>query len=284
LVLQHRRDETLDAPGGNILTLHTTLDEFGETAAATPGFPEHFSGVFHLAAAIPKAAGEGNVREVLETNVMGCHGFLQAISGAAERFVFASTVDVYGGNTPEVITEETQLRPQDLYAASKMMGEVMVRRWGEGCGARTAIVRIGHIYGPGEGAYRKVIPNTIRRVVGGAHPALVGSGEELRDFLYVADAADGLVRAWDAMEAGDVGPVNLVSGGSVTVLDILRIICEASGVAFRYERLEAARPGRSFRFDASRAQKELGFRPSTPLEQGIRAEVEWFRSRGHRDG
>lgn len=262
-----------------VLEMVCPLSKLARTCDETPGCPTSFDGVFHLAAATPKSRDDDNLEVVLEANILGLKDVLTFLKRKTKSFVFASTLDVYGAPSPEeILNERSALRPQSLYACSKLMGEVIAKEWGRREGVRIALIRIGHIFGPGEGKYEKLIPNTIRRVIAGKPALLYGDGRQSRDFLHVSDAARGLIDAWAALEEEDLGPLNLVNGQSVVIADVVRLICEEAGVPIRIEHQEAPAPAHSYRFDASLLREALGFKPLVSLREGLRSEIDWFRT------
>jgi len=276
IVAQHSpRSPLALPPSSNVLPLAATLSNLA--AVHDEGrLPRRYEGVFHLAAYIPKASGAEDEAAVVGSNIVGLGELLGAIAGRADRLVFASTIDVYGIPNA-VISEDTPVNPQTLYAASKIFGEVAVRRWASQTGARTAVLRVGHTYGPGEQAFRKLIPNTIRALLAGQPAVQYGEGAEKRDFLYVADAAAALFEAWRSIETRSLGTLNLVSGSSVTVADVIATLGRLVGDGAKVERRSASAMAASFEFDTERLRGALHF-PRTPLEQGLRAEIESFRS------
>jgi nucleoside-diphosphate-sugar epimerase len=184
---------------------------------------------------------------------------------------------VYGVPTAP-LSEESPLCPETLYAASKILGEVAVRRWGRRTKARTAVLRVGHIYGPGEDAYRKLIPNTIRALLAGEAAVQYGAGAEKRDFLYVTDAASAFFEMWRSMASADGETLNLVSGESVSVAEVIALLSSIVGPGAKTERRPAAGQATSFEFDSRRLREKLSF-ARTPLAEGLRSEVAWFRAR-----
>jgi nucleoside-diphosphate-sugar epimerase len=240
--------------------------------------------VVHLGSHTPKAQAEADDFEPLErTNIRGTRRLLESLPGPPSKVVFASTLDVYKPpDDGQPITEATPLGPVTLYAASKLFSEAQVRLFARSRGIGDAILRYGHIYGPGEGAYRKLIPETIKRVLADAPPTLRGSGEELRDFLYVDDAVEATVRAL-LSPAPSLGPLNIVHGESVRVVDLLDMVLAASGKNLPVIREETQRNGRSFRFDNKAMREALGAWTLVTLEDGLRRELEAFKeSRGER--
>jgi UDP-glucose 4-epimerase len=277
IVAQHSARRSLDLPAQkNLVTLPADLENIGR-ALGDERLPRQYAGVFHLAAYTPKASGNEDEDAVVASNVVGLRELLRACEGRVERFIFASTLDVYGAPAGP-LSEESPLRPQTLYAASKILGEVAVRRWGKRTNARTAVLRVGHIYGPGEDAYRKLIPNTIRALLAGDAAVQYGEGNEKRDFLYVADAATAFVELWKKMAAGDGETLNLVSGESISVAGVIALLCSIVGAGAKTERRASAGQATSFEFDSRRLRETLPF-VRTSLADGLGAEVAWFRAR-----
>ena len=103
------------------------------------------------------------------------------------------------------------LAPQSLYAASKLFCEHLAGIVTKTGGTSYAISRYGHIFGAGEAAYRKLIPEAIRRLLAGVSPLLYGDGSAERDFLYVDDVVEATLRAAVA-PVSELGPVNFVRG------------------------------------------------------------------------
>jgi nucleoside-diphosphate-sugar epimerase len=269
-VITLTRSGTPTAPGVRAIA--------GDVAAPPP--LEVVDAVIHLAAFIPKAAGQdvANVREVIRTNVVGTEALLAALPEPPRRVVFASTVDLYAAsNAP--MTESAPLAPATPYSASKLMGEAIVRA----LPAEAVILRYGHIFGPGEEAYAKLIPHTIRELLRGRPARIAGDGGALRDLLYVEDAVEATVRALDAQDAaGD--PINIVRGESYTVRNVVDTLVDITQ-SLAPTRVEPARgPARSLRFDASRMAEVLGTWPLVDLREGLRQEVSAMHGRPVRLG
>jgi UDP-glucose 4-epimerase len=277
VVAQHSPGRAFAVSDPRVVPLPTRLADLG-AALAVPSVPRLFAGVFHLAAYTPKGGAEEVDTAVIDANVTGLAATLAALEGRAERLLFASTLDVYGRPTG-TLSEASPLAPESLYAASKVLGEVLVRKWGRRQSVPTAILRVGHVYGPGEDAYQKLIPTTIRAVLAGRAPVQYGAGDERRDFLYVEDCVALLSAALDALALGDLEPLNLVSGETTTVAEVIAAIAALAGGALPVERRALTASPRSFVFDATRLRARLpAFRP-TSFADGLRAEVDWFRGR-----
>jgi len=234
--------------------------------------------VVHLGSFTPKHQSEADEFEQIEnTNIRGTHNLLESLPGQPSKVVFASTLDVYRPvDDGKPMTEDSPLGPVSLYAASKLFSETQVRLLARKRGMSEALLRFGHIYGPGEGAYRKLIPETIKKVLAGSSPTLQGNGEDLRDFLYVDDAVEATLRAL-LSPAVSLGPINIVRGESVRIVDILEIVLAACGKSLPVIREERKGSGRSFRFDNRAMFEALGAWELVDLKDGIRREIESFK-------
>jgi UDP-glucose 4-epimerase len=145
--------------------------------------------VFHLAGETPKNAAALLPAELYETNVKATAALLGSLPSTPRRFVFASTLDVYAPVGPgEELSEQSPVAPRDAYGASKVECEKLLTATAAAGGFTQVILRYGHIYGPGEQAYRKLIPEVIRRLLQGEPPVVYGDGSAERDYLYVGDA------------------------------------------------------------------------------------------------
>jgi nucleoside-diphosphate-sugar epimerase len=235
--------------------------------------------VFHLAAAMPKNREQANRwEEMLRGNVEATARLLQALVLAPRRFVFVSTIDVYRPMVPgEALTEETPVEPAAIYGAMKFCAEHLVRiearRRQFGC----TVLRLGHIYGPGEEAFEKLIPQVIRRLLQGNPPVMIGTGNVLRDFLFVQDAVEALVRSALSPAAASQ-TINIVSGRPVTLRETIETLIQVSGRSVGIE-IRADQPdGVSFRFENSRMRRLLGEWPLVPLKEGLKREFAYAAS------
>ena len=240
---------------------------------------EQIDAVFHLGAFIPKSTADANhIPEVFRDNLIGTRVLLESLPSVPECVVFASTVDVYGPlSEAGPLNEESALGPATLYGASKLFCEKLVQTHANQLGCRCAILRYGHIYGPGEEAYAKLIPQLIRRQLQGESPVLYGDGSAERDFLFVDDAVEATLRAAVSSDHR-LGPVNIVRGTSVPIRTIAEILAKCIGVSRDITYLKDKPKGYSLRFDNSLMSEVLGTWNLISLEDGLKREVEYFRS------
>ena len=153
----------------------------------------------------------------------------------------------------------------------------MTLAWAAQSGVEAAILRYGHVYGPGEGAYQKLIPHTIRTVLAGQNPVIYGDGSPERDCVYVSDVVEATVRCATS-DRVPVSPVNVVSGVSHPIMDIVQQVIEAAGSTVTVDRKPSQGSDRSFRFDNSAMHANFGTWRLTPLDEGLRTEVDHVRS------
>ena len=235
--------------------------------------------VFHLGAFTPKLSADANrIDPCIDDNIQGTRVLLQGLPGKPDKFVFSSTLDVYElTENEEVLTEDSKVSPNTLYGASKLFCESLVSAWARENGCDFSILRYGHIYGPGEEQYGKLIPVVIRKLLANQSPAVHGDGSSMRDYLYVGDAVDATIRA--ALFEGDIESVNIVRGESVMLKEIVQLLIRLVGNDTAINFLAEKPNGTSLRFDNRRMTNLLGNWPMTSLEEGLAAEVESFRSK-----
>jgi len=237
----------------------------------------HIDYVFHLGAFTPKTSTEANqIDRVINDNILGTRALLQSLPEKPEKLVFSSTLDVYAQpENGEVLTENSKVAPSALYGASKLFCENLVTAWARECGCDYAILRYGHIYGPGEEQYGKLIPVVIRNLLASQSPIVHGDGSALRDYLYVGDAVEATIRA--ALVEGNIEPVNIVRGESVTLKEIVLLLIRLVGSNQEIEFLSDKPNGNSLRFDNGLMTQLLANWSKTSLEDGLAVEVDAFR-------
>lgn len=248
---------------------HLTTDVFSQAGV------DHIDYVFHLGAFMPKTQAEANqAQQIIQSNICGTQCLLEALPSKAEKFIFVSTVDVYG-HTSELITEATPTNPATLYGGSKVFAEKLVAQYASDRHLSYAILRYGHIFGPGEERFQKVLPVSIKRVLGGESPSLVDDGCVLRDLLYVDDVVEATLRA--AFSKGE-GPVNIVRGQSHSMKAIVETVIDVCSVDVSINYFPASGPVYHHRFDNSRMRTMLGDWQFVSLQEGIEREVAYMQT------
>ncbi len=230
--------------------------------------------IFHLGAYTPKDAASANLIDpIVASNVNGTAALLASLPSTPRHLLFASSLDVYKRVSGREIDETSEVGPATLYGASKLFGEELVRSYARTTGCAYSILRLGHIFGPGEERYQRVIPSLIRAMLGGAEPQLSGDGTTERDYLYVDDAVSAIVAA--SMLSERIDPINIVRGESISILNVAKHVAALTGYegAFRF----SGRNGDSLRFDNRAMKKTLGIHSFVPFADGLAREVARFR-------
>jgi UDP-glucose 4-epimerase len=198
------------------------------------------------------------------------------------RVVFAASSSAYGNTASETgLTEETPVHPLSPYAAAKLAGELYSESFSQAYGLETVSLRFFNVFGPRQRAdspYSGVIAIFIAAITSGRAPIIHGDGLQSRDFVYVADAIQALMKAAEA--PGVSGKVfNVGTGRSVTVLDLVASLNRILGTSIVPQH-GPPRPGdvRHSRADISRIQRELGYEPNVPFEEGLERTLAWYRS------
>jgi GDP-L-fucose synthase len=228
---------------------------------------------------------------------MSLHLIEAARRAGLRKFVHTGTICSYPKYTPVPFREDELWNgyPEETnapYGVAKKAALVMLDGYRRQYGLASAYVLPVNLYGPHDNfdpATSHVIPALIRKcveaqVAGRSEIECWGTGAASREFLYVDDAAEGIVRAAEAID--DPTPVNLGTGGEITIRDLVELVaelCEFKGTI----RWDASKPDGQPRrcVDSSRAEALLGWRAQTSLRDGLRSTIEWYRSvhRGRMD-
>ena len=257
---------------------------------------EHYrpDGVIHLAAETHVDRSIDGPADFIQTNIMGTYTLLETArhyrdklpSDQAERFSFlhVSTDEVYGDLSPTdpAFSETTPYDPSSPYSAAKAASDHLVRAWGRTYGLPIKLTNCSNNYGPFQFP-EKLIPVVILKALHQRSIPVYGAGDNIRDWLYVDDHADALLKVF---ETGRVGETYNIGGKSErTNLDIVKHICrlvsERMDDGFDYESLiefVTDRPGhdRRYAINMDKIETELGWTPSLTLEAGLSQTCDWY--------
>ena len=251
--------------------------------------------IMHLAAESHVDRSIDGPGEFIQTNVVGTYSLLQAALGfwrglpserrRAFRFHHISTDEVFGSlGADGIFTETTPYAPNSPYSASKAASDHLVRAWHHTYGLPTVVSNCSNNYGPYHFP-EKLIPLMILNALEGKPLPVYGTGQNVRDWLFVDDHARALLAI--ALEGG-VGETYNVGGNSErTNLDVVRTICAlmdelapdaAIGAREGLISFVQDRPGHDLRYaiDASKLCDQLGWRPRETFESGLRKTVIWY--------
>jgi UDP-glucose 4-epimerase len=232
--------------------------------------------VCHLAAAAD--VGEVLADPAASTRI-NATGTLNVLEAAREqgitRVVYASTVWLYSEVDADEVDEDTLLpHPAHLYTAGKLSGELYCRAYAELYGLEPTIVRFGIPYGP-RARPAAVIPRFVDHALRGEPLTIDGAGDQERSFVYVEDLAEGVVGALGPHAAGRT--YNLAGRETTTIRGLAEIVREEVADVAIVRTEGRAGDLRGTRINSDRAERELGWRATTPLRQGIRSYAAWVQ-------
>lgn len=246
---------------------------FNEDVFQKEGYADHIDTIIHAGSFTPKDSSQANDWRNCSHNVYTITKLLGSILPKLNKVIYFSTLDVYGPE--DVISELSSIIPMSLYGDSKFYIEKLISRWAESNNAIFQILRIGHVYGPGEEAYQKIIPVTMRKLLLGEHLELRGDGSDLRAFIYIDDVVQAVLNALFLKEY--IGPVNLVSNHSISIKELILQIIAISGKDAAIKSVPTNVIPRSLVFDNSKMLKYL-LSSESPLIDGLKKEWKYMQN------
>jgi dTDP-glucose 4,6-dehydratase len=256
-------------------------------------FQQHqFDGVLHLAAESHVDRSISDPLAFVKTNVFGTMNLLNAAKTIwkdnyyGKRFYHISTDEVYGSLGAEgLFTETTPYDPNSPYSASKASSDHFVRAYGETYGLPYVITNCSNNYGPNHFP-EKLVPLFIHNIINNKPLPVYGDGKYTRDWLYVIDhaiAIDLVFHEGKNHETYNIGGFNEWQN-----IDLVKLLCQqmdiklgrAVGESEKLITYVKDRPGHDLRYaiDASKINKELGWKPSVTFEQGLEKTIDWYLS------
>lgn len=249
-----------------------------------------FDGVIHLAAESHVDRSIEDPLSFVKTNVIGTMNLLNAARKQwkgkedGKRFYHISTDEVYGSlGTEGLFTETTSYDPNSPYSASKASSDHFVRAYGETYGLPYVITNCSNNYGPNHFP-EKLIPLFINNIINNKPLPVYGDGKYTRDWLFVEDhavAIDLVFHEGKNHETYNIGGFNEWQN-----IDLVKLLCKIMdsklhrepGTSEKLITYVKDRPGHDLRYaiDASKINKELGWKPSVTFEQGLERTVNWY--------
>jgi dTDP-glucose 4,6-dehydratase len=235
--------------------------------------------VVHLAAESHVDRSIYEPAPVIETNVTGTFVLLQiARKLNIKKFIHVSTDEVYGDLAPGAFADEdSPLQPSSPYSASKASSDLIVRSYVRTFAFLAVITRASNNYGPFQFP-EKFLPLMISNALDGKPLPIYGDGKQERDWLQVQDHCRGILAV---LERGRIGEVYYIGGlGVLENLTMARRVLRAIGKTESLLSFVQDRPGhdRRYALTCDKIERELGWKPTISLEDGLRQTTEWYRA------
>ena len=250
------------------------------------------NGIIHLAAESHVDRSISSPLEFVKTNVLGTVNLLNAAKKTwngdweGKRFHHISTDEVYGalGETG-FFTEETKYDPHSPYSASKASSDHFVKAYADTYGLPVVITNCSNNYGPNHFP-EKLIPLCIHNIINRKPLPIYGDGKYTRDWLYVIDHAKAINLVFHKGKTGE--SYNIGGFNEWQNIDLVKELCRQMDEKLGREKGKSEklitfvkdRPGHDLRYaiDASRINKELGWKPSVTFEEGLSKTIDWYLS------
>lgn len=233
-------------------------------------------GIVHLAALTSVLRSVETPVETYESNVAVTHELLElARVRQVPRFILASTNAVVGDVGTATITEDLPARPLTPYGATKAACETLLSGYAGAYGIAACALRFTNVYGPGMSHKDSFVPRLMRAALSGDAVRVYGDGLQRRDLVNLDDVVRGILLAWDAWYSGWA---ILGSGHSVSVLELLDAVREATGAVLPAEHVPAPDGEMpAVVVDVSRSAESIGYRPAVRLSDGLAEVWRYFR-------
>ncbi|MCF7812175.1 dTDP-glucose 4,6-dehydratase [Candidatus Gracilibacteria bacterium] len=240
---------------------------------------EQFDGVINFAAETHVDRSIEDSSPFVQTNIVGTHALLEvARAYKIKRYHQVSTDEAYGDlgdNSSDYFTEKTPINPNCPYAAAKASADLLVLSWHETYGLDAIITRCSNNYGPYQFP-EKLIPFFLFRAMSDQDLPLYGDGKNIRDWLYVRDHCEAILTAFEKSDPGEVW--NIGGHNEKTNIEIAELILQhvpnsKSKITFIEDRKAH---DRRYAMDASKIEKQLGWKPTHTFEQALPKTIQWY--------
>lgn len=241
---------------------------------------ERFDTVVHLAAQAGVRYSTMHPYECLQNNVTAFLNVLEACrSNGVGQLVFASSSSVYGADARTPFSEgERADRPVSLYAATKRADELMAHAYCQLYGLQVTGLRFFTVYGPWGRPDMAPMLFT-RAILAGESIEVFNGGEMLRDFTYIDDVVEGIARVIETPAAAPYAIYNIGAGQPVKLMDFISELEQALGrkAVKRFLPMQPGDVPATFA-DTSALERDFGFKPRVPLQEGLRKFAEWYKA------
>lgn len=241
--------------------------------------------VLHLAAQTIVSIANRNPVSTLEANVQGTWCVLEAArrSPAVKQIVLASSDKAYGTQANLPYSESTPLAGEHPYDVSKSCADLIAQMYAKSFKTPVCITRCGNFYGPGDLNWNRIVPGTLRSAIRNERPIVRSDGKFVRDYIFVDDGAAAYLKTAEVMATNPALSGEAFNFSNETPLTVLELVAKILETAGRSDlqpdvRNEASNEIREQFLDASKARRELGWKPHFTLEDGLARTHAWYRT------
>jgi UDP-glucose 4-epimerase len=231
--------------------------------------------VIHAGAFTPKDSQQSNSIKSCFNNIEYTKELLSYDFKSLVRFVNLSTLDVYAAIFEE-LSESSPIKPISLYGTSKLYCEEMVKAFSEQRDVNYINLRIGHVYGPGEEKYKKVLPIAIQNILENKPLELWGDGSDLRSFIFIDDVVQSILNSLKSAVSNI--DINVVSGVAISIKDLLNKVIKVSNQSVKVNKRESSHQKRDLVFDNSLLLQTI-LDKETDLMYGLKIEYEYMKKK-----
>lgn len=271
---------------GDVDRTTVVLGQLQDRAAVERAVAEHTPDtVFHLGAQTIVGTALRAPMGSFESNIRGTYHVLEACrryGDQVNRVLIASSDKAYGESETLPYDESMPPLGSGPYEVSKACADLLSRTYHETYGLPTVIARCGNIYGGGDLNWSRVVPGTIRSLLGGQRPIIRSDGTYTRDYVFVEDAVDAYLAMADSAHLEDVrgqpfnfGPESPVD--VLTLVDIIRRLMDRSDLEPVIKDTATAEIRDQY-LSSEKARRVLGWSPAYDLETGLRETIAWYRN------
>ncbi|MBT4512402.1 MAG: NAD(P)-dependent oxidoreductase [Chloroflexi bacterium] len=256
-----------------------TIGDISDISCVERVFKTQFDVCIHTAAQINVQESLDNPHKSFRVNMVGTYNVLSCALKSKTKVILIGTCMVYDMATSDGISELSSVKPASPYSGSKLAAEELALSYYYGFGLPVTVLRPFNTYGPFQKTNMEggVVSIFVQNHIAGENLKVFGDGTQTRDLLYVEDCAEFIVRAaFSENSAGEV--INAGTGRDISINDLALLICRdlnrIEHVKHHHPQSEIQKLLGSF----SKAQKLLGWKPKTPLEEGIAKTEQWIKT------
>jgi nucleoside-diphosphate-sugar epimerase len=271
-----KRDNLACIPAAEFLEGDLAEAELAARATAGMDYVLHQAAIPSVPRSVDDPATSNRANVTATLNIL-----IAAKEAGVKRLVYAGSSSAYGDTPTLPKREDMPTRPLSPYALQKLVGEQYCQMFTQLYGFPTVTTRYFNVFGPRQdpgSAYSGVISLFATALLDGRPPIIHGDGEQTRDFTYIANVVDGVLRACDAPQAaGEV--INVATGRRISLNELLRVLNGLAGTnvqaVFKEPRAGDVRDSQA---DISKANALLGYEPTVSLEDGLERTLDWCRT------